>query len=42
VRPLTREWFGVLNQEFGEIDRYFTHEPIANYPEMALGRLKPR
>ena len=42
VRPLTREWLAVLNHEFAEIDRYFTHEPIADYPEMGLVRLKPR
>jgi 4-amino-4-deoxy-L-arabinose transferase-like glycosyltransferase len=40
--PLTDQWFVVLKQEFAEIDRYFTHETIADYPEMGLYRLKPR
>ncbi len=40
--PLTGEWFHELGQEFAEIDRYFSHETIADYPEVGLYRLKPR
>ncbi len=42
VMPLTDEWFALLNREFGEIDRHFTHETIADYPEMGLYRLRTR
>jgi hypothetical protein len=39
--PLTVEWAAVLMREFGEIDRYFSLETIAHYPEVGLYRLKP-
>ena len=41
AKPLTRGWSDVLEREFAEIDRYFSHETIAHYPEMGLYRLKP-
>ena len=39
--PQTDQWFGELKQEFAEIDRYFSHEIVVNYPEMGLYRLRP-
>jgi len=39
--PLTNDWFGILKQEFGEIDSYFSHEVIAQYPRVKLYRLRP-
>jgi hypothetical protein len=42
MKPLTREWQSVLQQEAAEIDRYFTDETIADYPEVGLYRLTPR
>ncbi|MGB8683594.1 MAG: glycosyltransferase family 39 protein, partial [Candidatus Binatus sp.] len=41
-KPLTREWQSVLQQEAAEIDRYFTDETVADYPEVGLYRLTPR
>jgi len=38
----TRAYFEELKPEFTEIDRYFTHEKIAHYPEVGLYRLKAR
>ncbi len=40
-KPTTREWQMVLQQEFAEIDRYFTDETIADYHEVGLYRLRP-
>ena len=39
--PTNSQWLGVLKREFTEIDRYFSYETIARYPEVALYRLKP-
>ena len=39
-KPPTREWQNVLKREFAEIDRYFTDETVADYPEVGLYRLK--
>ncbi len=41
VMPLTDEWWDELNHEFAEIDRYFSHETVADYREVGLYRLKP-
>jgi len=40
--PGTSEWFDVLKREVAEIDRYFSLEGVAHYPEVGLFRLKPR
>jgi 4-amino-4-deoxy-L-arabinose transferase-like glycosyltransferase len=40
--PQTKQSFGMLKREFGEIDRNFSHEPIARNREVGLYRLKPR
>ncbi len=39
--PLTDQWWNELQGEFAEIDHYFSHETIADYPEMGLYRLRP-
>ena len=38
----TREYFAEIKREFAQADLYFTHEPIARYPEVGLYRLRPR
>jgi 4-amino-4-deoxy-L-arabinose transferase-like glycosyltransferase len=40
--PQSNQWFGVLEREFAEIDRFFSHEPIERQHEVALYRLKPQ
>ena len=35
-------WFAELKREFAQIALYFTHETIADYPEVGLYRLKAR
>ncbi len=40
VTPLTSELWGVLQREFAEIDQYFSHETIADFPEVGLYHLK--
>ncbi len=39
--PASPGWFAELGREFAEIDRRFSHETVADYPEMGLYRLKP-
>ena len=39
--PTNSQWLGMLKREFSEIDRHFSYETIARYPEVALYRLKP-
>ncbi len=41
VMPATDEWWDVLQREFHEIDRHFSHETVADYPEVGLYRLRP-
>jgi len=38
----TREYFAEVKPEFAQLDRYFTYEKIALYPEVGLYRLKSR
>jgi hypothetical protein len=40
--PQNSQSFGMLKREFGEIDRDFSHEPIARDREVGLYRLKPK
>jgi 4-amino-4-deoxy-L-arabinose transferase-like glycosyltransferase len=40
--PQTTQSFNVLKREFSEIDRDFSHEPIARNREVGLYRLKPQ
>ncbi len=40
TKPLIPESQNVLKREFAEIDRYFTDETVAEYPEVVLHRLK--
>ena len=42
TKPLTHEWQNVLKLETAEIDRYFSEETIADYPDVGLYRLQPR
>ena len=42
TKPRTREWQNVLQQEAAQIDRRFTDETIADYPELGLYRLRPQ
>ncbi len=39
--PVSHGWVAELEREFAEIDRYFTHETIVDYPELGLYRLRP-
>ena len=39
--PRTDAWWDELKREFTEIDRRFSHETVADYPEVGLYRLKP-
>jgi 4-amino-4-deoxy-L-arabinose transferase-like glycosyltransferase len=41
VMPATDEWWDVVQREFAEIDRHFSHETVADYPEVGLYRLRP-
>jgi len=41
VMPRTDEWFDLVQREFTEIDRHFSHETVVDYPEVGLYRLKP-
>lgn len=41
MKPLTNDWLAVLKQQFGEIHRAFSIEPVTNNPELALFRLNP-
>jgi 4-amino-4-deoxy-L-arabinose transferase-like glycosyltransferase len=41
LAPATDAWFGEIKREFGEIERYFSLETIADYGEVGLYRLKP-
>jgi len=40
--PKTDDWAKTLEDEFDEIDHFFTHEPMFDFPEVGLYRLKPR
>ena len=42
LNATSSEWLGVLKREVAEIDRGFSLERIAHYPEMGLYRLRPR
>ncbi len=41
LAPATDAWFDEIKREFGEIERYFSLEMIADYGEVGLYRLKP-
>ena len=40
--PMRADWASTLMGEFGELDRAFTMETVARYPEIGLYRLQPR
>jgi len=42
VMPMRRDWASTLMGEFGELDRNFSLQTVARYPNIGLYRLRPR